>query len=1623
MGSSLFPLIPVKAQEEKEISDLSPEEVDINTNENESEKLSETSGEFVNDEVKEAPTENMLTDSDKGNLSKAAKDSATVYLDESDSELSPFKLQVTFDGKELNENTGNNISESWGDNSSKVMSVVVTRNTDVPVDNNKQYVLCMKTSEVFYFNGIPDANKITGAENVTIVKNAAPVVNKASGKSGSLDGFSDYSGEIRIKLNPTVETITIPDVGINYNNKLVGFNGVEQTVTNPLSVQLISTDSQSSLNEIDKKNVLHSMKVDTISVSSKKFGSTTWKSAMSTDYFNNAVLMQPITLGKKDGHVSYYFGTNGVEYQVYKSLKIKINCPYVEVNGEKHYLAFSLQDTSLSNNKKTYATGYTMSAPAEYNSADHTITYTFQNVYLGGHTPLLYTPDYTWPSELADSSITGEGYVIHGVSFEVIEQTGYLGNTSTLQSSFTQDSKYTATFIPEGINVKMASSYQSGNDVAKRFIYKGLSRENGNEGTLGFFDIHNEGTQESSLLDIKYQFNEPEASAKYYVTRVNLAVYGNESGTDVSYVLNNGTEQKSGKKHYSNKSSFACYVTDLRKDCGADNTYYIQSVSYQTCLQQGTNYHLETAHLKRNRISDSGLFFGYLEGELNTSANAVMTISAADKKTAITADEKTEISSTEISTVSDQDYIGMQISNVNIGGASSQMISAGNSVTLNVSGMVSTEEYPLPNDAKVNGYHVLRNGIFYVCLPEGVSIAGLEQIKISSDGKKVPPKEVKRIDKSFEVDGVQAYWWEIQVDGLNTEANQIVQASIELSTSEAMPGIVWNFSRHVGIRANGQRISWGAASDVTSVYNTLDDLAKSNNTEINNLKAYLQGKSEDNNLGIEILNQNGNVKLNIARAEAKLDVTTSLSTEESSDKSVSIADKNSEVTYSVNIACTEQGAAKNFNYYIPIVHRDSSLDTGALVSQNEIGMQLYKAVDIKRISAVSVNEEELPFEIYYTTDSNLTSSSIRADSVHWEKNPAEYSAVTAVRIATKTDASVKEKEEYQFSIIMKYDNSKNDFENQAGSIAAWRSFGHYTYTRNGATTTNSYPSSSNSVKIRYVKNLTDTPMTLNLDTAANENYIDTSQPLSTTFVKKQNLKIKAVTPSNGTQLISENWDNMTGADANGKFKISFNVNNSESAKTLPSIGAGWAIEANKDITLQARAFFSKALTDITTERYIDVVLGNEDIDIKCRIKLERKVAAASAEGSGIALGEQYQVPQVSDTCSISKDSAFTALYVVNNFIPGNYSSQLLKWEKSDGTESDFPSGTSITMLEIDEHSQVTSYWYCHPTSASVNLSEFKRMGGSENYSYDTDKTASTTLRYLFVVNFGQANADVGDFQMVFDANAKAGASTFDPVTLKVTLGNTKGYELAVSKSTDLQQTAVNVNYTVREAIGNDSYSEGKSLSLILTPKNLLALPKDAKIVCGEKEYTCNSKGNIIIPLGTIQSSQVQLVMTSEMFLDSAQTYQFDAKLYVSNSSHDESSSDGKMVASTTIDFEKDKIERPSLKITGTQIADIEGWSNGQNIDIIPKNLSGYELTATAYEGIDSNQKVTDLVSSVSGMFEMKDGIGLYKPENTSNGKLILSGTAKSGTYRLVFEVKDSSGKTLLQVPYYFIVQN
>ena len=1616
-------------------------------------------------------------------------DSAAIALQAAEPAASdsPYTMEVTFDGEKLNSGGGNDLfsSSSWPSGTSKTASVTLTRNASVASDSNKDYVLCMRCSEVFYFAGLPDASKITGVDEVAIVENAAPKVNLSDGQAGQpLPGFSPYSGEIRLKLNAAVETVTVSGVGIGFNAAMTGYTGGAQIIRDPLGFSLVNVDSSEDLEDFANSGaqVLQSSAVSSVSVSTGRSGGS-MKNTLSTKKFaDGGVTEQNVNIGK-DGTITYAGGTAGQNSQLFKSVVVEFDCPYISVEDRNYYLSFNNNDTALSDNKQGAKTAFKMSQNAVYDENSHTITYRFENIYLGGHTILFMSPVFSWPSDEALGSYSvSDPIQIQGATWRITEQKSYTEASTTLASSY--GSTWHASYVKAGPNISLVSSDAAKNDlsqkIATRHLYNGLTRDSGIEGPLGFFDIHNKGASDSGDLKMEVEFNTDESSgAKYYVTRMNLPSYQSSSQVAVHYVLSNGAQEVGGDAtglKPDAKGTLVCLASTLRRLSGVGGDYYIKLLSYTTRLQAGTAYHYETAHLYRNRSADAGLFSGYIEGDPNAadcSASAKMTISSAGNEP-IDEENNTSLETVERSFIDGDDYIAFAPQAIKFGsgeGSSSTSITAGDSARLSFSASISAEEYAMDGTVMVNGYHTFRDGIFYIALPKGVSISGSGQVAVAGASSSNPVVgEVKELEGSgFKQGNVEGSWWAVQVSGINTNGGQTISVSVQLATALDMQSVSWNFFNCVAIQAKNQRLSWGAAENRSTLFNSVEKMTNNGSASVGALGVALNRNTDlgldMNKFGINVYGGNTSATLTIARAEAKLDVATSLHLEGDAQQgaaSIKLSDVDKTIGYDVTVSSEDGGHAQDFSYYIPVPKTGSAIDAESFVASCDVPLSMTDAMEVADVKTGSqVAAEDSPFEVSYTTLAGLTADSVRGEGVEWTSSPGGWSEVTAVRVTTKQEATVTANASYRFSLRLKCDLDQASLEKKAGLAAQWRSFGRYTYVRNGVSTSNTYPSEPNTLAACCAKNCGSTDAVLNTGAASGSagptvSSIDISADAGLSFERAQTLRVKSVAVSTGTELLNDPPTDLSGSDANSKFKVSFNINNERSSAITVLDGKGggsWSVDASGSIRLQAAVTFSKALTDATTERYVDLVIGNDCVDITWRVNLKRTVAPVAAEGSGVAAGACYQVPTVGDSCSIARNSAFTALFVAENFVPANYSGQSIGLEsisssddvaaEAGDAEIAFPQGTAITMMPLDESSNVTGCWQ-HVAAvgeSSVGLDAFTRVAGGSSapFTCDTTSPSQTTLRYMLVVDFSgvdsAAQLSLQACSIVFRAAPKEGVESGEVrIAERVDLCDGASFELSASASGDAADgLSVSLQRGVVKSTGSESCLDDKSLSLVVAPQtDGDVLPADARLRTGgdgssAQTYTRNSAGYFIIPIGTISpgTNTTDLTLESDMFPDAAKAYRFTARLMLSNSSEAEAPANGAEVASYSFTLSKPERECPAVKVTGTQVAASADWAAGQELDLtIGKIPSGASLTVSAHSGLEGNQQVTDLLSSVCGVFDIENGTGTYDPSKPGQmtRTLVLSGNAQPGTYRLLFEVKAQGGRTLLSVPYYLVVR-
>lgn len=524
----------------------------------------------------------------------------------------------------------------------------------------------------------------------------------------------------------------------------------------------------------------------------------------------------------------------------------------------------------------------------------------------------------------------------------------------------------------------------------------------------------------------------------------------------------------------------------------------------------------------------------------------------------------------------------------------------------------------------------------------------------------------------------------------------------------------------------------------------------------------------------------------------------------------------------------------------------------------------------------------------------------------------------------------------------------------------------------------------------------------------------------------QGLRVKEVELSPGLYLTEEDPGDFTGERANGQFRVCLEINDSgKELLTEDGCPGNWWIQEEETVDLNMILEFSKALTDSERERYIDVTLGNDQVTLKRRIWLVCKVIPVSFSGSGILPGSCYQLrsaeAEKNKKAVIDGASSFTAFYHVRSFIPGNYDSRKIVWKK-DGMEEGLPVGTSIIMTERSEERSTTDFWYykVQEKVSRIDLNEFTRMSGDEEYSYDMESTEYNSLDYQFMADFEESEekAEEGLYQLGFIASDSSEEVKVCQMELEVQVVPGKTYDLEIRESEEREETP-KVTVTCKtedptviitcktEDPREEIAQKEKTFALVLTGTGETELPEDARLKVGKREYRTSGKDSFILPLGDMQNenSNWEFTLLSDLFPEEEKEYHFTAQLCRTDPFTESGILKGKTVTEPqTVVFRKAQKDITGLKITGVRISDSEGWRKGQSFNVQVLNMPPEgQITVTAYEGLTGWQR------SDAWNVSMEEG-------------KISNACASKGTFRLIFEIKNAAGEVVCLAPYYLIVK-
>ncbi len=390
-------------------------------------------------------------------------------------------------------------------------------------------------------------------------------------------------------------------------------------------------------------------------------------------------------------------------------------------------------------------------------------------------------------------------------------------------------------------------------------------------------------------------------------------------------------------------------------------------------------------------------------------------------------------------------------------------------------------------------------------------------------------------------------------------------------------------------------------------------------------------------------------------------------------------------------------------------------------------------------------------------------------------------------------------------------------------------------------------------------------------------------------------------------------------------------------------------------------------------------------------------------------GQKFSTFSGTNSTVISRDSAFTAAFQISNYDPNVYTGLNLTFDDA------IPENTTMILLNRKDG----TYWYYRANAAvsSVALTDFKRMGGSGNYSIPLPaENGYMDLSYQFIVDFSQSVGYSKDsMTMHLQAPAKADLSNVPVVDSPVTVSMKDP-----NFSFTLLDNAIALTHSFECTFRVDATAskwENRASALVLKPTGDTALPPDARIqaeVNNGTTYLYKSGDRFIIPLSLLQNgenTQLKLTLLSNLFpLEGSTAYSFTAQWLISPSKAGKAPMVGDMAGELlNVTFTSSEKKAPSLKTEG-----VDGQSriltsqDTLKLSVSKLNMDGYTISAALLRKAEDGNYVG------TGKSVSLDGDSL---------SVSLAGQ-KPGSFCLMLTVKreDDSVTTVMEVPYYFIIK-
>lgn len=350
---------------------------------------------------------------------------------------------------------------------------------------------------------------------------------------------------------------------------------------------------------------------------------------------------------------------------------------------------------------------------------------------------------------------------------------------------------------------------------------------------------------------------------------------------------------------------------------------------------------------------------------------------------------------------------------------------------------------------------------------------------------------------------------------------------------------------------------------------------------------------------------------------------------------------------------------------------------------------------------------------------------------------------------------------------------------------------------------------------------------------------------------------------------------------------------------------------------------------------------------------------------------------------ISRDSAYTARFVVENFDASVYTGGIVI--------NGLPDGTPLILMK--KCSGTTTYYRAN-AAGNVALTDFAEMG-KENTCFSWNQNEQNVTLQLVAVN----------------SSVLSGSSVSTSLALTHSSEQPNAADVSGTVATELKDEAafailegdasLTLRYTPSE--GTASIWNERDNALVLKAAAGTTLPEDAKLKYSYGSYnrdcSMNPEGLFVIPLGQLQSDSITLDFSLSTKMKTG-TYSLDAQWYIAQSQAETAPTNGicKGTADITLSAEKANvslqiIEQEHLYNTGDTLS----------VQIKVKGIEGFTTKLDLQQKVDGVYQSVDVAKTIMGDCTQTYNLN-YAP----------------GSYRLYLYAYTSYSRE--ETSFYFIIQ-